>query len=137
MRAYPKFSPRTDTRINRQHAQTGKDLVMRDITSFRLDQLGSVELSAGFSHHQRIATPPSGAKDRATVHRLVEIHSTSRLMLRAIVIDARLINDVWKMLGMAGRKAVVPPGLDMQQFIKRITVGQPSGPFLIRAEEIA
>ena len=58
-------------------------------------------------------------------------------MLWAVIEDAWFINDVWKMLRMTRREAIVPPWLDVKQFVVGISVRQPGGTFLIGAKEIA
>src|ERR1043165_10304558 len=58
-------------------------------------------------------------------------------MLRAVIKDARLVNDVLQIFRMARRKAVVTATLDKEQLIERISVGQPGGALLIGAKQIA
>src|SRR4051812_19020993 len=57
-------------------------------------------------------------------------------MLRRIIEDAWLINNARQMLGMPRREAVVAAGLNVEQFIQGIAVGQPGRAFLIRAEKV-
>ena len=58
-------------------------------------------------------------------------------MLRAVIEDARLINDMREIFGMARREAVVSALLNVQQFIERVAVGQPGGAFLVGGKEVA
>ena len=57
-------------------------------------------------------------------------------MLRAVVVYARLVNHVGQVLGMSRRKAIVPPRLDVQQFVEWVAVGQPGRSFLVGAKQI-
>ena len=57
-------------------------------------------------------------------------------MLRAVVERAGLIDHVRQVARMAGRKAVVPALLQVQQFIKWISIGHPGRSFLFSAEQI-
>ena len=58
-------------------------------------------------------------------------------MLRAVFKDRRLINNLRQMLRMTRRKAVVQSGLDVQQFVERISVRQPRRALLLAGEKIA
>ena len=58
-------------------------------------------------------------------------------MLRRVVPHARLVDHVGQPLRMPRRKAVVPPGLDVQQLVERIPIRHPRRTFLIGAEKIA
>ena len=52
-------------------------------------------------------------------------------MLGPVVIQARLVHNVWKMLRVLWWEPIVVSFLNQQQFIKRISVGKPGRPFLI------
>lgn len=58
-------------------------------------------------------------------------------MLRAIIKDTGLINDVRQVERVPRWEAVMPSGLNMEEFIEGIAVGEPSGTFLIGAKKIA
>ena len=54
-----------------------------------------------------------------------------RLVLRAVVERARLVDHVRQVLRVPRREAVVPALLDVQQLVERVAVGQPRRPFLV------
>ena len=109
--------------INRQRRQTGDELVLRHITSCGLDELGAPNFPAGFAGDQDIPAPPLRTEDLFTAtNGFVKMNPARRLMLRAIVEHTRLINNSRKVDGMPRRKSVVPPFLDMQEFVERISI---------------
>ena len=58
-------------------------------------------------------------------------------MLGRVVKQARFIDHVREMTGMAGRKTVMASRLDVQQFVEWIPVRQPRRAFLIGDEQVA
>ena len=44
------------------------------------------------------------------------------MMLRRIIENARLVDDIREMLGMTRREAVMAAGLDVQEFVEGIAV---------------
>ncbi len=68
---------------------------------------------------------------------MIEAEAAGALVLRAVVMDAGLINHAGQMPWMTRREAVVPAALDVEQFVKGIAVRQPGRAFLIGAEKVA
>src|ERR1041384_896242 len=58
-------------------------------------------------------------------------------MLWRVIKHARFINDLRQVFGMPWRKAIMPSGLNVQQFIQRVAVRQPGRSLLVRAEKVA
>src|SRR5437667_12689523 len=58
-------------------------------------------------------------------------------MLRRVIEDAGLVNHVRQMLWMPRRKSIMPPRLDVEQFVERIPIRQPGGAFLIGDKQVA
>ena len=58
-------------------------------------------------------------------------------MLGRVIEDTWLVDDVGKVFRVAWRKAIVPASFDVEEFIQRVSVGQPGSSFLVSAEKIA
>ena len=65
------------------------------------------------------------------------MNAARRLMLRAVIEHAGLVDYAREVDGMAGRESVVASLLDEEELVERIAVGQPRRPFLIGTEQIS
>jgi len=101
-------------------------------------QLRAIELAAAIAGHECVSRPRLWTeRGPALFQGIIETEAAGRLMLRSIVEGTRLVDDVGQILWMPWWESIVSAHLNVQQFIKRVSVGQPGGPFLIGAEEIA
>src|SRR5688500_9984468 len=67
----------------------------------------------------------------------VETQTARALMLRCVIEHARFIDDFRQMLWVPRREAIMPAGLNVQQFVEWISVGHPRRSFLIGHEQVA
>ena len=128
---------RTQGHVHRELIQGGDDFRLRHITGIGFHEFGAPDFAAGLAGDQRIARPPGRSEGLAAIDRIVEPQAAGGLMLRAVIKDTGFIQHVGKVLRVLRREAVMAAFPDQQQFVKRIAVGQPGGPFLVGAEEIA
>jgi hypothetical protein len=127
----------TDAGIDREHGEGSEKLILGDVAKRRFGELRSVEFAAGFAANERIVCPMRGAEMGTAVDAFVKEQADGALVLRAVFVNGRFVDDIREMLRMARREAVVFASLDVQQFIKRIAVWQPGCAFLISGEEVA
>src|SRR5687768_14109699 len=115
----------SDTGVDGEHRQRGDDVVSGDVAGGGFDELGAVEFSAGFAADDGIAAPGGGAEDWAGVDGVVEEQAAGGLMLGDVVEDAGLVDDVGEVPGVARGEAVVAAGLDVEQLVEGVAVGEP------------
>ena len=132
-----QVAARRDAGVGGEHVQDGEQLVLGDVSARRLGQLRAEELAPRIAGDQRIAGPVRRAEGRAAVDRFVEVQAAGRLVLRAVVEDARLVDHRGKVPRMPRREAVMPLRLDVQQLVERVAVGEPGRPFLVGREQVA
>ena len=128
---------RADREVHGELVQAGDGFRVRHVPGFGLDQLRAPDFPARFSGDQGIARPPRRPERLSAIDRCIEAQTARRLVLRAIVVNARLVDDVRQMLRVARRESVVPALFDEEEFIEWVSVRQPGCALLVGAEEIA
>ena len=119
--------------IDRQHLEDGDNLVLRDVPADCFGHFCAPDFSTRLARDDGIPTPPVWTESFGL---FIEMQSARGFVLRGVIKDARLVNNVRQIFGMARGKSIMAPRLDVEQFIEGIAVGQPGGAFLIGAEEI-
>src|SRR5262249_5557539 len=102
-----------------------------------LHELGAEQFPARVTGDERVALPARRPERRMARVRSVETEAARRLVLRAVVEEARLVDHFPAGARRARGGAVVPSFLNMEELVEGVAVGEPGRPLLVGREELA
>src|SRR5690606_30803286 len=140
MRRHDEIAARRQARIHRQEPEAREERGTRRVPcriAVTPMELGAIDDAARVPGDEDVPCEVRGPEGWSSFLRLVEDESTRRLVLRAVVEDRRLVDDVGEMLRVARRKPIVTRGQDMEKLVARVASGKPGLAFLVGREEIA